>query len=435
MRGLSAVDSAIDSAIDSAVDSASSPPVALYVHVPFCLSLCPYCDFVVYAGSAARGPRNRIADFLTAVHAELDLRADAADEAFPKPRPPLGSVYLGGGTPSLLPAPAVAALLEHVHGRFGIAGHAEISLEANPGPSDRGDLSGFRAAGVTRISLGVQSLDAAELRALGRRHTQQDVTDSVGEARTAGFEDISLDLLYDLPGQTQASWRSTLAAAIELEPEHLSTYALTLELEGLPSSDHLPAANGSLRWRRQAAAAQDEDRAADLEALADELLEPAGYVGYEIANRARPGHESRHNLAYWLGLPYEALGPGAHAFDGDRRRRWNAGDLGGYLAALRPDDASGLARRLPPGEEEILSALAAASERLILALRLASGIEPRLAERAPFGSGLRWGLEAGLLERSGDRLRLTSRGRLLSNELFVRLLPEPGLEPGIRSAA
>lgn len=416
------------------------PPVALYLHVPFCLSLCPYCDFVVYAGSAARGPNNRIASFVEALHVELELRADMLRDRFGDARPALLSVYLGGGTPSLLSAASAGALLDHVGRRFGIADGAEITLEANPGPQDRGDLAGFRAAGVTRLSLGAQSLDPAELRALGRRHVSADVATSVDLARRAGFADVSLDLLYDVPGQTLDSWSGTLQRAIELAPDHLSTYALTLELENVASTDHLPIARGSRAWRGRAAAAQDEDRAADMDALADELLEPAGYVRYEIANRARAGHESRHNLAYWQRLPYEAVGPGAHAFDGDRVRRWNAANLAGYVAALVPaplmrTDAAGTPR-LPPGDEDSVDVQTAEAERVILGLRLASGIAVDIATEPAFADAMAWGLEARLLENGAGHLRLTPRGRLLSNELFARLLPDPRPEPaGVRPAA
>jgi len=411
--------------------SVALPPVALYVHVPFCVSLCPYCDFVVYTGRAARGPAARVAAFLAALHVELDLRADALDSRFGRVaeggrRQALGSVYLGGGTPSLLPARDVAALLDHVERRFGIAAGAEITLEANPGPDERGDLAGFRAAGVTRLSLGAQSLHDDELRGLGRRHRAADVGSAMRDARWAGFKDISLDLLYDVPGQTLGTWQSTLEAAADLGPDHVSTYALTLDdpdAEGLtgPSGDHLPLRRGARAWRQRARAGQDEDRAAEMDAAADATLTAAGLGRYEIANHARHGHESRHNLVYWHRRPYEALGPGAHAFDGDRERRWNAGRLDAWLAALLPPD--GLPPRLPPGGAERMSAATARSESVILALRLSEGVGPDVAGDPAFAPALAWAVESDLADRSGARLRLTPRGRMLSNEVFVRLLP------------
>lgn len=412
------------------------PPVALYVHVPFCVSLCPYCDFVVYTGRASRGPTARVGAFLAALHAELDLRADALDERFGPftsegPREPLGSVYLGGGTPSLLAAADVGALLDHVERRMGIAAGAEITLEANPGPDECGDLAGVRAAGVTRLSLGAQSLNDDELRALGRRHRAVDVAAAVTKARREGFADVSLDLLYDVPGQTGASWATTLETTANLAPDHVSTYALTLDdpdAEGLtgPSGDHLPVRPGARAWRRRARAAQDEDRAAEMDAAADRVLTATGLHRYEIANHARHDHESRHNLVYWSRLPYEALGPGAHTFDGDLERRWNAARLDGYLAALRPAD--GRRPRLPPGGSERLSVPTARSETIILGLRLNEGVGSDVAADPAFAPALAWAVESGLAVRSAGRVRLTQRGRMLSNEVFARLLPteEPG---------
>jgi oxygen-independent coproporphyrinogen-3 oxidase len=404
------------------------PPVALYVHVPFCLSLCPYCDFVVYTGSAARGPSARSAPFLRAVHAELELRADALDGEFGAPeaeRAPLQSVYLGGGTPSLLPAPAVGALLESAERRFGLAADVEITVEANPGPGERGDLAGFRAAGVTRLSLGAQSLDPAELRRLGRRHQPDDVAAALEDARRAGIGHRSIDLLYDVPGGSPATWRSTVERALELPIDHFSAYALTLddpEAEGLagPTGDHLPVRPGARRWRQRARPDQDPDRAADAYAWLDERAAAAGFAWYEISNWSRPGGQSRHNLAYWRREPYLALGPGAHAFDGARRRSWNAARLDRYVAALDPADGGGA--RLPPGGGESMDARAATMEAAMLGLRLAEGLEASVAGRDDVAPALAWATANGLAEAATPgRTRLTVRGRLLSNEIFGRL--------------
>jgi putative oxygen-independent coproporphyrinogen III oxidase len=403
------------------------PPAALYVHVPFCRSICPYCDFVVVAGAAAVGARSRVKAFLAALLREIDLRATALDAAPGPPghpgRPPLASLYIGGGTPSLLPADAVAELVDRVRVRFGLADGAEVTLEANPGPDDRGDLAGFARAGVTRLSLGAQSLDDADLRSLGRRHRAGDVADAILAARAAGIGQVSLDLLYDVPGQRLASWAGTVEAALDLAPDHVSCYALTLDdpdAEGLtgPLGDHLPTAAGARRWRDRARAAQDEDRAAAAYALADAALEGAGMPWYELSNWARPGAESRHNLAYWERRSYEAVGPGAHAFDGVRRR-WNAARLDAWLEALTP--ARGASAALPPGDGEELDAATAAAEELILGLRMAHGVARSRALAHP--EPMAWAHEAGLVEEApGERVRLTLRGRLLSNELFARLI-------------
>ena len=406
--------------------STPRPATALYIHVPFCVSLCPYCDFVVIAGSAARGPRNRIARFLDALMAELELRADGLDEAFGVPdgraRPPLDSVYLGGGTPSLLPPDEIERILARVRDRFGIAADAEITLESNPGPDERGDPAALRRAGVTRISYGAQSFDDAELRTLGRRHRSAHVADAVGEARAAGIESVNVDLLYDIPDTDLGTWMSTLDTALGLSPDHLSLYALTLDdpvAEGLTggTGDHLPTTKGARRWREAARPRQDEDRAAGQYHHAAVALADAGYRGYEISNWARPGHESRHNLAYWQRRPHEALGPGAHAFDGVARR-WTAARLDRYVEALDGDRPT-----LPPGGVEVLDEGTAAAESVILGLRLDTGVPLATAHEPPLDGAFGWALAAELLTvTDAERVVLTTRGRLLSNELFARIV-------------
>lgn len=397
----------------------TAAPVALYVHVPFCVSLCPYCDFVVYAGASARGPRNRVAAFLGALETELELRADALRASAGSV--PLETVYFGGGTPSLLPPEAVARLLERARARFGLRAGAEVTLEANPGPDERGDARAWREAGITRLSFGAQSLDAGELRRLGRRHAPEDVAAAVEEARSAGMGSVSLDLLYDVPSSTETRWAGILDAVLALRPDHLSLYALALddpEAEGLagPRGDHLATTAGARRWRARTRPEQDEDRAAAQYRLAVDRLAAEGWHGYEISNWARPGHESRHNLAYWERRPYEAIGPGAHAFDGTTRR-WNAARLDGYLAAL-----GGAAPSLPPGGSERLDPEAAAAEAVILALRTDHGVSEATANEPPLDNVARWALTTGLLAHEGGRLVLTTQGRLLSNEVFARLL-------------
>jgi putative oxygen-independent coproporphyrinogen III oxidase len=402
----------------------AEPPVALYVHIPFCVSLCPYCDFVVYAGAAARGPKARVEAFVGALETELDLRADALDARFGR-RPPLETVYLGGGTPSLLPAVTVAGLLSRIRDRYGVASGAEVTLEANPGPDERGDAAALSAAGVTRLSIGAQAMSAVGLRRLGRRHRVVDVVTAVADAREGGIGSVSLDLLYDVPDASLGAWIDTLDAALALAPDHLSLYALTLDdpdAEGLtgPGGDHLPTTAGARRWRATARPAQDEDRAAAQYHHAVHRLADDGWRGYEISNWARSGHESRHNLVYWERRPYEAVGPGAHAFDGTTRR-WNAARLDGYLAALAPAD--GGVPRLPPGGSEAIDPATAAAEAVILGLRTDRGVPLAAASEAPLVDAFGWALAAELLDvTADDRVVLTTRGRLLSNELFSRLV-------------
>ena len=412
--------------MDLAPQMAPLPPVALYVHVPFCVAKCPYCDFVVYAGAEARGPRARTAQLFEALAVELALRADAVDAAFERVgRPPLRSIYFGGGTPSLMPAAQVARLIGMARDRFGLAPDAEVTLEANPGPDEIGDMAAFAKAGVNRVSLGAQSFVPGELKRLGRRHSPADIANSVGQARAAGIQSLNLDLLYDVPGQTEASWLRSLTEALALEPDHLSLYALTLDdpdEEGLTgeTDDHLPTPSGARRWREKATADQDDDRAAGQYEAASSLLETAGWHHYEISNWARPGHESRHNLAYWLRDPYEGIGPGAHAFDG-LTRRWNVARMEPYLESL-----AGRQPGFPTGGSDLLDERAAAAERLILALRTDAGVPTAWTDDPRFTPDIEWALDAGLLEPftgpNGSCVRLTVRGYLLSNELFARLV-------------
>jgi oxygen-independent coproporphyrinogen III oxidase len=419
-------------------------PVGLYVHVPFCVSLCPYCDFVVVAGAAARGPTNRIEALTAALTTELNLRADVLDARFGAPRaapartvraatvkgtrstrPPLDTVYFGGGTPTLLSADTIATLLATIRARYGLARDAEVTIEANPGPDERGDAAALAQAGINRISYGAQSLDPIELRRLGRRHRPADVAEAVAAARDGGIASVNLDLLYDIPDGSLMTWMDTLERALELGPDHLSLYALTLDdpdVEGLTGAggDHLPTTRGARRWRDAAIPRQDEDRAAAQYHHAVHRLAADGWRGYEISNWARPGHESRHNLAYWERRPYEAVGPGAHAFDG-ATRRWNAANLGRYVAALTP--TAGESALIPPGGAETLDEQTALAESIVLGLRTDRGLPRAAATEPPLADAFGWALAAELLTiDAADRIVLTTRGRLLSNELFARLV-------------
>jgi oxygen-independent coproporphyrinogen-3 oxidase len=324
-----------------------------------------------------------------------------------------------------LPATTVARLIGLVRDRFGLSLAAEVTLEANPGPDERGDAVALAEAGVTRLSLGAQSMSNVELRAIGRRHSPADVTDAVASARASGIASISLDLLYDLPGQTLDSWATTLDLALALEPDHLSLYGLTLDdpdAEGLtgPAGDHLPVRPGARRWRDRARIRQDDDSAAAMYELADARLAEAGFAWYEISNWARPGHRGRHNLAYWQRLSYVALGPGAHAFDGVTRR-WTAARLDRYFDALVPSDGS--PPTLPPGGSERIEGRLAVAESAILRLRTADGLSAEAARRPSIRGPIERALADGLVaEGSRGHVVLTLRGRLLSNEVYAGLL-------------
>jgi coproporphyrinogen III oxidase-like Fe-S oxidoreductase len=369
--------------------------------------------------------------YLRAVEREIDLRATASDKAFGAlggtlrtgdgTRAPLESLYLGGGTPSLLPEEALAGLIARVRDRFGLADGAEVTLECNPGADERGDARAAVQAGVTRFSIGVQSMNTAALRDLGRRHGPGDVVESVAAARAAGATSVSIDLLADLPDVSLESWQTSLSDAIALAPDHISVYALTLATEGADAGnadDRLATPAGALAWRTRAAAAQDEERGAEELELLDTALPAAGFNWYEISNWARAGHRSCHNQLYWERAAVEAVGPGAHAFDG-AARRWNSANLDAWEASLH-------AGELPPGGVDApLSEHEAAAEGLVLSLRMSNGVLRDEVIRGGFSDALIWGERNGLLgEHPEDsaRVQLTLRGRLLSNELFSRIV-------------
>jgi len=379
----------------------------LYVHVPFCRLVCAYCDFVTVGGRGDAIPR-----YTAALHAELALR--------PAPGR-LATIYFGGGTPSLVPVRAIEGLIQAAMDRW-VGNPDEVTLEANPSGREAPDWTGLRGAGVTRISLGAQSLRDADLRALARGHSAGEVRAAFRAARAAGFDNLGLDLIYGIPGQTLGSWRSVLRRAVAMQPEHLSLYALQLSMT--PDEWAAPPRSGALRWRRRVAACQDDAQAAAQYAAAEEVLDTAGYRHYELSSWARPGRESRHNGAYWDRRPYTGLGAGAHSFDG-RTRSWNVRDLDHFLAMVE-------AGRRPTAGSERLDPPTAAFEAMALGLRRVEGMsrtafagEFGADPLARFGPALRQSEDAGLLAIDADRLSLTPNGRLLASEVLVGLLPTP----------
>ncbi len=399
--------------------------LGLYVHIPFCRAKCRYCDFNSYAGVESLVP-----SYVDALLAEmLRWRPLVADFT-------VTTVFIGGGTPSILPPAEVKRVLGTVRDSFRpdgraparLAPDAEVSLEANPGTVDVAYLKGLRRLGVNRLSLGVQSLRDDDLRLLGRIHTAAEAREAYQAARRAGFDNVNIDLIYGLPWQTLRDWRRTLKEAIALRPDHLSLYALTLE-EGTPlaadvSSGRVPQ--------------PDPDLAADMYREAEAALAAADYQHYEISNWALPGRRCRHNLTYWRNEPYLGLGTGAHSsFGGFRFANTRAPReyiRGVEESAAREPAADGIASFLASlahiETSEETSRASAMAETVILGLRLVDGL--------PFeGFRRRFGLELtaaygpqveelegfGLLERADGRLRLTPRGRLLGNEAFQRFLP------------
>jgi putative oxygen-independent coproporphyrinogen III oxidase len=375
------------------VDPAS---FGVYVHVPFCLTRCHYCDFVTYTGM--EGLRRPYAAAL------LEEAAMAAASLGPEP-PAVTSVFVGGGTPTLLPPGDLGRVLARLRELLAFAPGAEVTVEANPETVDAGMADGLAGAGVTRVSMGAQSFDDQVLAALGRVHDAARVGAAVATLRAAGVPALNLDLIYGGPGEDAASWSATLAAAVALDPEHLSAYALTIE----------PAT----KFGRLVAAGRmpepDEDDLADRYDTACATLAAAGHHHYEVSNWARAGHASRHNLTYWRRGRYLGLGAGAHEFDG-ASRRWNLAGVPAYLEAIREG-------RRPTEGEERLDREQARFEALALRLRTSDGLDQGAARAlgvdpgGPAASELR---TAGLLA-PGPGLRLSEKGMFLHGEVVARL--------------
>ena len=377
--------------------------IGLYVHVPFCRSRCTYCDFATSVGLDDLRPR-----YVKAVCREI---------ASLRPGLSLATVYFGGGTPSLLSTAQLAAVLETASRRATLAADAEITLEANPGDLDAAALRGLRAVGVNRLSIGVQSFDDAQLRSIGRRHDSARAVESLGLARSVGFANVSLDLIFGLPGQSEGSWRQTLDRAANLAPEHLSLYCLTLEA-GTPLANAVARGDVTV---------PDDDGAAGMYESARDRLDSA-YEHYEISNWARRDASrdlrARHNLRYWQTKPYVGVGAAAHSCFGGRRYH-NVNSPSDYVERIE----SGRNGVEDADTEEITPEIAVA-DVLMLGLRLTSGVS-REEYRARFGVDLAAGHAAaierlsgfGLVELTPDRLRLTPRGQLLGNEVFQSFLP------------
>ena len=369
------------------------PALGIYVHVPFCAAICNYCNF--NRGLLDEGLKRRYVD---ALERHVARSGDGT---------PADTIYFGGGTPSLLSADEIRRVILACRDAFDVAAGAEVTLEANPETVDAPRLAALREAGVTRLSYGVQSFRDDELRRLGRLHDAARVHEAVSEARRAGFDNLSLDLMMWLPQQTLAQWRVSIDRAIALAPEHVSLYLLEL-YPNAPLKEDMARAG----WSQA-----PEDDAADMYLDAMERLEAAGFRQYEISNVARPGFESRHNLKYWRDGEWEAIGCGA---SGTRRgTRWrNVSGTADYVARV----AAGADVR---AETRELSAVDGAAEALITGLRLVEGVDVEAVSRR-YGLDVldRWGVamapfvEAGVLSPEGTRLRLSRSGMLVANEVL-----------------
>ena len=387
--------------------------LSLYLHIPFCHTKCHYCDFNSYAGLLNwREPyvRGLLREIEWA--GELAQRSGLAGRSTAEPWP-CRTIFFGGGTPSLLSAEQIARTLETARRVFAVLPDAEITLEANPGTLELAHLSGLRAAGVNRLSMGAQSFDAGLLRWMGRIHSPEEIESAFWLARQAGFDNINLDFIFGLPNQRMEQWETTLERALALGPEHLSLYSLIVE-EGTPLFDWVE--DGRVH-------VADDDLTAEMYLLAQRRLAEAGYVQYEISNWARPGKACQHNLTYWRNLPYLGVGAGAHSCFGGRRFS-TALKVRDYLERVKRDGHAML-------EAEEISRELEMAETAMLALRLNEGLSLALFEKrygiafdAVFAERLALVEAAGLLERVDGRVRLSERGLLLGNEVFERLLPE-----------
>ena len=383
------------------------PALGLYIHIPFCKAKCAYCDFYSLAHS-----EEKMDAYTAALLRHLEEVAPRAAGM------QVDTVYFGGGTPSYLGTARLIRILQTVQRRYDVTRDAEITLEANPDSAgDWRALRKLRRAGFNRLSLGVQSTDDELLRRIGRVHTCEQVQQAVTAARKAKLTNLSLDLIYGLPGQTMEDWQRTLADAVALGPEHLSCYGLKLE-EGTP-----------LWQQRQALTLPDDDAQAEMYLYTVAALSEAGYGQYEISNFARAGRESRHNLKYWRMQEYAGFGPGAHS------------DFGGVRYGYVRDLDAYIAGRLVLAEAETDGTLARDFEYVMLSLRTAEGIDRRTFEnryRQRFEAMERLFVryeEAGLAQRTEGGWRLTPRGFLVSNSIIVALQEALGRQKAERQAA
>ncbi len=365
--------------------------IGLYIHIPFCLQKCAYCDFYSIPGRD-EALQNRYINALT-LHMKT-LSAAMEDRVF-------DTVYIGGGTPGLLTAEMLTALMNGIRVNFNLAKDAEITLETNPAVADEAKFRVMRELGINRLSMGMQSSQERVLKTLGRLHTFAQFAETFGEARLAGFENLSADVMYALPGQTVDGLLETLHLLIALSPEHISMYGLKVE-ENTPfgrMGENLPL--------------PDEDIQCEMYERACDLLEKSGYHRYEISNFAKAGYESRHNLRYWHREEYLGLGSAAHSFVDGVRYSYPR-DIMAYITELEQG-------KLPEPDSRVMLTLAEAKdEEIMLGLRLAEGIiaTEELLEKCK--NYLRY----GFMERKGDRIAFTTKGFLVSNTILAELMDE-----------
>ena len=379
----------------------------LYLHIPFCVRKCGYCDFYSEDGKIGELP-----SFLDALHGEITLHSDGP---FSRAET-VETVFFGGGTPSLLDPGCVEDLLERIRRTFRLSDSPEITLEANPGTVDHDRLRGYRDAGVNRISLGVQSFSDADLQVLGRLHTSAAGAKAVRAARQAGFGNVGLDLIFGIPGQTPADWEATVRTALSFAPEHLSAYALTVH----------PRTPLGRRIRSGEIAEPGEEILTAMFRNTADLLIAAGYDHYEVSNFAMPGRQCRHNLGYWTFLPYLGLGPSAHSFT-EGKRFWNVANLRDYTDRLNKN-------RLPVSGAERIGRDRQRLEAIALGLRCREGVLldwigkkdnlPQALSHQAFGLRevmIQRLIEEGIALIENGSLKLTEKGFLLADAVAAEL--------------
>jgi oxygen-independent coproporphyrinogen-3 oxidase len=388
-------------------------PISLYFHIPFCKARCRYCDFNTWAGM-----QDRIPAYFSAMEYEIRWASGVSPDRDVK------TLFFGGGTPSLIPSAYYTRLLHQIYTMFSVQDDAEISLEANPGTVSPAELSELRRVGFNRISFGMQSAAEPELKMLGRIHTHLETVEAARQARRAGFENLNLDLIYGLPGQQVKDWLKNVDAALQLQPEHLSMYALTVEdgtpLKGMIERGELPV--------------PDDDLAAEMYETASEIVETAGYLHYEISNWALAGRECRHNLTYWRDEEYYGIGAGAAGY-ANKMRVVNVNPIDEYIRRMsQSHDADPTASPaadsiLPLSPDDEMQELMMVGLRLveegISQKRFAAHTGVRMMDR--FGAQIERLIRLGLLEWAGpdgDILRLTRKAYLLGNQVFMEFVGE-----------
>lgn len=375
-------------------------PLGLYVHIPFCVRKCLYCDFLSFPASGGEIER-----YCVSLRKELAMWAE--DERIRGRE--VDTIFFGGGTPSYLEAGMFSPIMDDVNKYFLLTKDAEISLECNPGTVNREKFKMYRSRGINRISIGMQSMVDAELQKLGRIHRTEEFRRAYQEARECGFDNINVDLMSAIPGQTLASYQKTLHEVIRLKPEHISSYSLILE-EGTPFFK---------MYSKMPPVDEETDRT--MYEQTEDLLLEAGYEHYEISNYARPGRVCRHNLKYWHRQEYVGAGLGAASFLGEERMT-NEKDFSAYQSCIEKN-------QLPVAETETLAREDAMAEFMFLGLRCMQGVSEQVfyhtfgvALSEMYGDVIRKYCELGMIEKKGDRLALTRRGIDVSNVIFVDFL-------------